>query len=763
MTMRDDLSEMAVGLITGAVVVVRGASLNKCKVVRGALPIEEPITSLRYFEGRKATLIAVSSNRASLFAVSEKDQEFITDEQGCELGCSAQTDQNEIVIGRKDGVFYYGNEGRGKCFALEGDKKFLCWFRSYLIVVTAERKPPNVVTNTVTIYDLNNKFIAYSDVKFPEIAHVITEWGTVFFVCKDGKVYSLEEKDTQTKLETLFRKYYFTIAINLAASQGDPALVADIYRLYGDHLYSKGDFAGAISQYLNTIGNLEPSYVIRKFLDAQRINNLTQYLHALHEKGLANADHTTLLLNCYTKNKDEARLDEFIARADEIVYDVETAIHVCRSAGYFAHALKLAERGRHHKLLLKILLDDVKDFERALKHIETLSLKEAEANLKIYGKSLASQLPDAVIDLLKRLCTGWINPVVNFASTTALYSENAAALSGIGAVVMDSGSASLSKAPAEEFIHVFVNQPKALIKFLEFVVEKNEATGMVYDTLLELYLSVGAAQSREKEEYLEKAFELLCDVRAQYNRNHALVLTQTHSFPKGTLYLYEQLGLYHEVVQHYMDKNQHDFVLLSCKKYGVKDRNLWVEALAYFAKKEGTVKEITEVLSSIERDNLIPPLLVIQILAERNTATLAVVRDYIIRRLQKENSVIREDDQTIRNLSEETEKMKTEIHELRTQAKIFQSAKCAVCTSPLDLPSIHFLCMHSYHKRCLDPENECPKCTPENEKILAINRSYEDHADQHEVFFKQLEAAQDGFETVAEYFGRRIFSKPKRQ
>ena len=25
------------------------------------------------------------------------------------------------------------------------------------------------------------------------------------------------------------------------------------------------------------------------------------YLGALHEKGIANADHTTLLLNCYTK------------------------------------------------------------------------------------------------------------------------------------------------------------------------------------------------------------------------------------------------------------------------------------------------------------------------------------------------------------------------------------------------------------------------------------------------------------------------------
>jgi len=48
---------------------------------------------------------------------------------------------------------------------------------------------------------------------------------------------------------------------------------------------------------LETIKYVEPSYVIRKFLDAPRIHNLTRYLQALHEKGRANTDHTTLLLN----------------------------------------------------------------------------------------------------------------------------------------------------------------------------------------------------------------------------------------------------------------------------------------------------------------------------------------------------------------------------------------------------------------------------------------------------------------------------------
>lgn len=54
--------------------------------------------------------------------------------------------------------------------------------------------------------------------------------------------------------------------------------------------------------------HVEPSYVIRKFLDAQRINNLTLYLEALHERHYAGPDHTTLLLNCYTKLKEDEKL-----------------------------------------------------------------------------------------------------------------------------------------------------------------------------------------------------------------------------------------------------------------------------------------------------------------------------------------------------------------------------------------------------------------------------------------------------------------------
>lgn len=44
----------------------------------------------------------------------------------------------------------------------------------------------------------------------------------------------------------------------------DGASLADIYRRYGDHLYSKGNYDGSMQQFIETLGHLQPSYVIRK-------------------------------------------------------------------------------------------------------------------------------------------------------------------------------------------------------------------------------------------------------------------------------------------------------------------------------------------------------------------------------------------------------------------------------------------------------------------------------------------------------------------
>ena len=57
-------------------------------------------------------------------------------------------------------------------------------------------------------------------------------------------------------------------------------------------------------------------------------------------------------------------------------FDVETAIKVCRSAGYYSHALSLAQKHQQHTWYLKVQLEDIKDYQTALEYMGKLSFEE---------------------------------------------------------------------------------------------------------------------------------------------------------------------------------------------------------------------------------------------------------------------------------------------------------------------------------------------------------------------------------------------------
>ena len=244
----------------------------------------------------------------------------------------------------------------------------------------------------------------------------------------------------------------------------------------------------------------------------------------------------------------------------------------------------------------------------------------------------------------------------------------------------------------------------------------------------------------------------------KYDLDHALVLTKRYKFEKGTLYLYGKLKLYNEIVRHHMDNDEYAQIIRACKKYGDHDPQLWNHALTYFASKHKIRPyEIIQILDNIDKYNLLPPLIVLKTLAKNKDMPLSVIRDYLIRILQQEQSAISADEREISRLQSETKSMKDEIYNLKHKATIFQGIRCNHCTDPLSLPAVHFLCMHSYHQRCLDNDLECPECMPEFKKVKEIKKSLNKSASHPDMFFKQMDESQDGFSTVAEYFGRGIF------
>ncbi|CAG2230700.1 PEP5 [Mytilus edulis] len=788
------LNWMAVGFENGSVIVLKG-DITKDRHSKSKVVYEnsKPITGLAMKTSGKNIILFVTTGGSviSINISAKQEQKTTLEDFGCCSSCSVMTDHtqdNQLVIGRQDAVYFYQPDGRGPCLAFEGEKLQLHWFRGYLIVVGKENKGlprapilggQTLEMNIVSVYDIQNKFIAYT-APYADVISILCEWGSVYILSGDRKLYHLQEKDTQTKLEMLFKKNNYTLAISLAKSQQyDQDGLIDIFKQYGDHLYGKGDHDGAIDQYIKTIGKLEASYVIRKFLDAQRIHNLTKYLQALHKAQQATEEHTTLLLNCYTKLKDVNKLDEFIMTKDrEVDFDVETAMKVCRQAGYHKHALFLAEKHQKHEWYLRIQLEDNKDYQKALEYIGKLEFDEAEENLKKYGKMLISEVPQQTTELLKRLCTDY-RPIDRPL---------------IDQVNLDGGIPRIQKASAEEFIHIFVSNSPRLTEFLEHMIKvQPNSPSLLYNTLLELYLHdiVHEKDISAKTDKVRKTEDLLKNPEAKYDLDQALVLCQMNNFKAGILYLYEKAHLYQQILRYHMEHDDYVYVIDTCKKFGAQDSNLWVQALSYFARKEENCKpQLMDVLAHIDKKNLLPPLLVIQTLAHNSTATLSVVKDYIIRRLQLENDQITEDERLIKQYREDTEKKRAQIEELKTTAKIFQAAKCSICNHPLELPSVqsfpstgtkifqaakcafhplelpsvHFLCEpHSFHQHCFESyaenDSECPVCAAENRKIMDIIRAQEQSKDLHEFFHNQLERSQDGFSVVADYFGRGVFNK----
>jgi vacuolar protein sorting-associated protein 11 len=122
----------------------------------------------------------------------------------------------------------------------------------------------------VTVFDLENKFIAHSEPFTEGVREVFSQWGNIYVLSNDGKLSCLQEKSTTTKLGMLYRRGYYVLALDVAkAQQMGKESVADIHRQYGDYLYAKQDYDAAMHQYLQTIGYVQPSYVIRKVCLAQ--------------------------------------------------------------------------------------------------------------------------------------------------------------------------------------------------------------------------------------------------------------------------------------------------------------------------------------------------------------------------------------------------------------------------------------------------------------------------------------------------------------
>ncbi|KAL2219648.1 hypothetical protein M432DRAFT_362894 [Thermoascus aurantiacus ATCC 26904] len=105
--------------------------------------------------------------------------------------------------------------------------------------------------STFMLLDTDLKFIAHSETLISCVKSVFMEWGDLFLLTIDRKIYRYHEKTLQQKLEILYQYNLYILAINLAQRVGVDTLQQNvIFRKHCDYLYRKRDYDTAMQQYL---------------------------------------------------------------------------------------------------------------------------------------------------------------------------------------------------------------------------------------------------------------------------------------------------------------------------------------------------------------------------------------------------------------------------------------------------------------------------------------------------------------------------------
>lgn len=686
-------------------------------------------------------------------------------------------------------------------------KRCVLGHRGYVVLLCQSPQKPSAFT--LQCYDVTYhlRALARSQEQHVNCAFLLSDAASVVLVClqDDGrtagtssaayKVTRFEEVDTYTKLDLLFQKECYGIAKSVAASmqQADPDLQVSIQKRYGDYLYERGKFAEAMEQYKGTIGHVEPSYVIRKYVEGPHIALLTSYLEELHHRRhgqLANVSHTTLLLHCYIKEKQEDKLMQF-AQRDDIRFDPDTAITVCREGLYFRAALCLADKYAKGEAYVQIQLSDLHQPLQALAYLRRLGVDEAEAVTKAVGKELLRQEPRRTTELLIELCVQWQGPArrlpTDFSSPLRLPPR---------------------RADPADYLPVFVDSPVCLLHFLRAVIasgvldEKEEEDGAaatttspeddgvngntsardraLYHTLLEMYLTEDLAQSIQlndaqsgetvaqqsfssSSEELpieplshrrEQALVFLDAYRGRYDDYVALSLVFQHRFDDGICFLLRRLNLSTELLNYYgetlanptaTEDERHMAKQRLLEMAGRSEggpgggettsagrhsdaKVLWMAVLAQLIRSPSTEpQDITRALDHIEAHDLLTPVTVMGILRNApSSLQLRTVRSYCERALRRQTEELQRAQQATAACLEKLRPLQEECTQLQTSAVVFTATQCAHCNQPLDLPTVHFLCRHSFHQRCLHVPTECNLCAPDQRRQLeALREQYE--------------------------------------
>lgn len=173
----------------------------------------------------------------------------------------------------------------------------------------------------------------------------------------------------------------------------------------------------------------------------------------------------------------------------------------------------------------------------------------------------------------------------------------------------------------------------------------------VWNTLLELYLSMPTKSDEDERKLRAKALGLLQSDKIPYDVNHAMIICSTCQFTPGLVLLWEKLGMHEDVLRFWMDKEKvsgssgdeegaseaSSQVVHYLELYGPQHRHLYPLALRFLTSSEVLLnrhsKDVERVIEYVDREKIMPPLAILQLLSRNGIASVGLVKGWLVRKI----------------------------------------------------------------------------------------------------------------------------------
>lgn len=502
---------------------------------------------------------------------------------------------------------------------------------------------------------------------------------------------------------------------------------------YAESHFLKREFQIATDYYITTIGFIEPSRILARFIHPHLSVYLTNYLIELHKRGYANSQHTQLLFNLFHHRDAQSIFENFLEYIESVVnqqnfgsrkkriydlpdinenldgnisdfyesrqeksidekeikrfldnFDADAAIQTLIDNEMDKEAVRIAQTLNRTKYYVQLLINYSKNYTEAANQIALkLPSNESRILLMKFGPELLNADQNVVRKVEDIAKESWTSP-----STRTIYDK--------------------------DYLKLFAAHPQSCTNFLRAVIYQKPTTKFA-NTLI--YLLINDFSSSTQQEILN-----LIESYSKLKYDHELVLRlccQNH-FTAGLIKLLIQLNRPHDLVNLLISEKATSKLIEYCDKDPELSDDDWVEIFTFMVSEAGwnsnpPIPFIKKLIKNASKS--LPLASIVETLTRNQNISVDIVSDELLDIFTNLVTELKANNEANKLLLEELETVNNEIDRLESVDLQFRTKKCDSCDEEIrEPPYVAFMCEHMFHirdsciKRDSNGELYCPIC-----------------------------------------------------